>query len=165
MTIGTIQPDQLDGLGRITRDTGLPDDLVSILNELARREDGWSKDAADAAAADTLAEHAFAGKSQDTKVVNKVFYIPDATLTAHDTDYATLEVRERLADGSDGGLIASITTTTADSGSWAAFVAVDFNLESLAARTIAADSSLTIKIAKAASGVVVPAGRLVVEYN
>jgi hypothetical protein len=59
--------------------------------------------------------------------------------------------------------VASITTEVTGSGSWTARVAVPLTLSTTAGSTVLEDlAALTFGIAKAASGVVVPKGRLVI---
>jgi len=166
MSIGTIQADQFDGLARLVRDHGTVH-LADLLNELARRRSHWDKAAADGAAATATTEHAFERKPADSQVVRNVVFVPDAALVAHAANNATIIVRKRKTDGSTPVTVASITTAIAapGSGDWTAFVAVPFVLASEAARSLLLGESLTVEITKATAGVVVPAGRLVVEYN
>jgi len=128
-----------------------------------RRIASLSKDAADGAAATATAEHAIF-KAPEAVTVTKVYFIPDSTLTADDTNYATLLVYRRDGDGTNQVTIGSIQTTiTAGTNDWAAFVAEDFG--SLSNTALTTGQQITVEITKAASGVVVPAGAWQVEYT
>lgn len=121
----------------------------------------YVKVADDALAADTTDETPFFSPINDA-VILSVKYIPNAALTANNTDYATLTVANRDAAGVAVGDIAAITTEITGTGDWVAFVAEDFGV--LANTEVEAGGSVTFEIEKAGSGVVVPAGTLQVEY-
>lgn len=94
-----------------------------------------------------------------------VYYVPLAALTANDTDYATITVSKRTSAGASKTTVATLVTTVAG-GSWTAFARKAFTLTATAADLIVASgSTLTFEIAKAGSGVAVPAGDLVVEFG
>ncbi len=118
----------------------------------------WKKDAADAAAATTTAaNHFFENKTGRQLEVTSVTILPDGTVTANDTNYATITLERE--DGAAGGkeTVAVITTKiTGGSGDWAAGVPVTLTITS-ANRFIDPDAVLSMKIAKAASGVAIPA--------
>lgn len=95
-------------------------------------------------------------------IVLGVRFNPSAALTADNTDYATLTVARRDAAGANAADIAEITTEITGTGDWVAFVAEDF--APLDNTSIVAGGSVTFEIAKAGSGVVVPAGILQVDY-
>lgn len=123
----------------------------------------WDKEAADAAAANVLAEHAIF-RAPAGLTVKAVKYVPDAVLTANDATYATITVQRRAADGTGNVTVASQTTKiTGGSGDWLAFQAVALPL-TVADIVLAAGQILTVEILKASTGVVVPAGQLVIEY-
>lgn len=159
MSFANLSRDAFDGLGKLARDHG-PTDLQAIIDELALRWAMWGKAAADGAAATATAEVPFHSVSTKTQQVLSVTFTPAATLTANDTDYATLTVRKRSALGADGGAVAEVTTKiTGGTGDWVAFKPVTIPLVATEP-TLADGESLTIAIAKAASGVIVPAGVL-----
>lgn len=149
---------RLDGLtGKVTAQAGFASG--QLLHE------DWDKEAADGAAATATAEHALLRASQ-ALVVKSVEFIPDATLTANDATYASIVVQRRNADGSGAVTVASVSTKTSasgGSGNWAAFAAVSLALTA-ANLVLAAGQVLTVEITKASTGVVVPAGKLVVDY-
>lgn len=168
MTLANLQRDDFDGLGKLTRDHGVVPDLEGIVQDLAQRGGEYLKAAADGAAADATAETPFHAVVTKSQTVQSVQYTPAAALTSNDTNFATLQVRLRNADGSDGGLVASETTETAPtggSGNWTAFLAVSIPLLAGATLLLTDGESLTFEITKAAAGVVVPAGSLKVSYK
>jgi hypothetical protein len=121
----------------------------------------YTKEADDGSAAAVTAETPVLSSSGGLQV-QAVRFLPSAALTANNTNYATLTVVNRDAAGSSVGTIAAITTEITGSGDWVAFVLEDFG--TLANATIAAGGTVTFEIEKAASGVVVPAGSLEIEY-
>ena len=165
MTLANIQRDDFDGQGKLARDHG-PVDLAGVVVELAEKQAAWNKDAADGAAGTATAEHAvFRNRTHALKVLG-VTYIPDAALTGHDTNFATIIVRRRTALGADGGIVATQTTKlTGGSGTWVAFVPVAIPLAAPVNVDLAAGQSLTVEIAKAAAGVAVPAGSLLIALS
>ena len=116
---------------------------------------------ADSAAGDATAEHIFL-QAQEALTVTKVFFLPDAALTAVDTNFATLTVYRRDASGGTQVTVASITTQVAD-GNWVAFDGKDLGTITNAA--VATGLVLTWEITKSGSGIIVPAGTLQVEYT
>jgi len=115
--------------------------------------------AVDGAAGTTTAEVAVGVSPQAGKLV-KAYYVAAAGLTAHDTNYATITVSRYTAAGGSKTTIASITTQiTGGSGNWTAFVPVPLTLA--ADNAIPAGALITYEVAKAASGVALPAGSLV----
>ena len=118
----------------------------------------FDKAAADGNASDAFAEHAvYIATGNETFSALK--FMPDAALTAHDTNYATLTVRKRDGAGGAASTVASVTTKiTGGSGDWDAFEAVD--LGTVTGGALAAGTVLTFIIAKSGGGVVVPAGKL-----
>lgn len=114
--------------------------------------------AVDGNASDASAEHAvYIATGNETFSALK--FMPDAALTAHDTNYATLTVKKRDGLGGAASTVASVTTKiTGGSGDWDAFEAVD--LGTVTGGALAAGTVLTFTIAKSGGGVVVPAGKL-----
>jgi len=122
------------------------------------------KVADDAGAANVTVEHIIF-QAQEAVTVTKAFYLPDAALTADDTNYATLIVYRRDSSGGTQASIASKTTKITGGGSndWTAFDGVD--LGTLTNTAIAAGQVITWEITKTLAGVVVPAGTLQIEYT
>lgn len=119
-----------------------------------------TKAADDSLAADTLAVFFF--RAKEARTITAARYIPNSTLTAHDTNYATLTVSVEDGAGGAVGTAASKTTKiTGGSGNWAAGVPVDLALG--AAVTLAAGQVLKFAITKAAAGVVVKSGQLQID--
>lgn len=116
------------------------------------------KAAADSNAGDATAETPL-GVAEEAATVTAVSYLPGDALTAHADNYATLLVSKRAAGGGSKTTVASVTTQIAGSGDWTAWAPVDIPVTSGA---LTAGQGLTFEIAKAGSGVVVPAGKLVV---
>lgn len=123
----------------------------------------WDKAAADAQASDTTAHYFF--RADTARTIKAAWFIPDASLTASDTNYATLTAA--IEDGAGGavGTAASRTTKTtggSGSGNWTAGVPVALTLG--AAVSLTAGQVAKFSIAKTAAGVVVPAGRLQLDF-
>lgn len=119
----------------------------------------WDKAAADGGAGTAFTEHAFWRAAQTCKVIS-VYFVPDAALTANASNNATLTLARRNADGTNQQTIASITTSTTN---WVQFVPVQLTLTAANA-SLLVGQTLTFTITKGGTGVVVPAGRLVVAY-
>ncbi len=123
------------------------------------------KHVADSVAGDTLSEHIVL-QAQDALTVTKIFFLPDAALIANDIDYARITVYRRDSSGGTQSTVATVTTTTGDSGNWVAFDAVDFGAIAMPPQDkVAAGEVLTWEITKVASGVIVPSGTLQIEYT
>lgn len=115
--------------------------------------------AVDGAASTTTAEIAV-GVSPRAGKLFRAYYLPSAGLTAHDTTYATITVSRYTAAGGSKTTIASMTTKiTGGSGDWVAFVPEALTLAADVA--LEAGAIITYEIAKASTGVAVPAGSLV----
>lgn len=115
--------------------------------------------AVDGAAGTTTAEIAVGVCPQASKLV-KAYYISAGTLTAHDTNYATITVSRYTAAGGSKTTIATVTTKiTGGTGDWTACVPVPITIQ--ADNAIPAGALITYEVAKAASGVAIPAGSLV----
>lgn len=124
----------------------------------------YTKLAADAMAADTsdvgISCQVASPYINGAKVIS-VKYLTQANLTAHDTNYATLSlVYDDGAGGSETTVASQTTKITGGSGNWTAGNMIDIPVS--AAIIPAAGKQLRFKIAKAASGVVVPVGVLCV---
>ena len=121
----------------------------------------WLKAAADGAAGDATADTYFFRLPVKAEQA-VVHFLPNNTLTAHDTNFATLNLKE--GDGAGGALVTvasrnTKTTAAGGSGDWVAGVPVSLTISDT---ELAAGSVLAIAITKAAAGVVVPQGELVV---
>lgn len=127
-----------------------------------RRFSHHVKEADDSAAGDATAEIPVF-QAQDAVTITGAFYLPASTLTANDTDYATLLCYRRDSSGGSQATIASVATTTGGSGNWTAFDGV--SLGTLSNTAIASGEMVTFEITKAASGVVVPRGSFQIEYT
>lgn len=126
-----------------------------------RRYQSHQKTAADGAASTATSETAV-GMSVDAVTLEKVYFVPAAALTADDTNYATITASKRASGGGSKTTVASVTTqATGGSGNWTAWAPVEITLAAAPAPTIAALSSFTFEISKTGTGVVVPAGVLV----
>lgn len=125
----------------------------------------WDKAAADGAAGTATAEHVVY-RATGPVIVKSVEYVPDAALTANDTNFATITLSRRNADGTNSVTVASVSTKTTGgggSGNWSQWVSVALALTA-ANVAMVAGQILTIAITKPGAGVVVPAGQLLVDY-
>ncbi len=115
--------------------------------------------AADALAADETLE--------TVEVVDKncritsVQFVPDAALTAHGTNFATLSLV--TVEGSPE-TIATVTTEITGSGNWVAGTPVTLAIDTDADDRLASDV-LALEVLKDGAGVAVPAGILIVKYT
>lgn len=117
----------------------------------------------DGSASAATAESSFARADQAGTVIG-LYFVPDAALTADDTNYATLTVKTRDGAGGAASTVASVTTKiTGGSGDWTAFVPV--SLGTLSNAALAAGALLTFTIAKSGTGVAVPAGQVVAVFQ
>lgn len=93
--------------------------------------------------------------------VVRAIIVSGSTLTADDTDYATITVK--TDDGANGttATAATWTTTTTGTGDWAADTAEVATITAANA-TLVSGGCLHFNIAKAGSGVVVPASKVFV---
>lgn len=120
------------------------------------------KDSADQNGMTVLSEHVFAD-FDSAATVTSVEFLPDAALTANDTNFATLTVYRRDTSGGTQTTIVAATTETTGTGSWTAFDSVD--LGTLSVTALAANEVITWEITKTGAGVVVPSGTLKVSYT
>lgn len=118
------------------------------------------KTAADGSASTATSEVPLGMARRASKVV-AAYYIPASTLTADDTNHATLTISKRAADGGSKTTVASVSTTTTGSGNFVAWVPVPLTVVAADA-SVTALSQLSFEITKPGSGVVVPIGKLVV---
>ena len=88
---------------------------------------------------------------------------PQSTLTAHDSNYATVNVVSADNAAGTAVVMASAATTTTGTGNWAAGVKEAMTVTSTVAdRRFAKGAVLGFSIAKASSGVVVPISSITV---
>ena len=143
----------------------LEGDLESSLSD-AKAEVGkqftvhlkWVKAADDAMASTTTAE-AFVASVPYAGLIKAIYFIPGAAITADASDFATLTVRKYDAAGANDEIVGTLTTELVAGGgigNATAGVRYAFTLVS-AQLPVVAGGSLTFEIAKAMSGVVVPA--------
>lgn len=152
----------VDGVDISTHDHSTSTAQTRLAAKDRRRFAQGEKHAADVAVTDVLAEHMLL-QAQDALTITKCFFLPDAGLTANDTNFATLKVWRRDSAGANQAAIASLATTVAGSGNWTAFDAED--LGSLTNTAIAAGEVVTWEITKTVAGVIVPSGTLQIEYT
>lgn len=118
------------------------------------------KTAADGSASTTTSEVPLGMARRQSKVL-AAYFIPASTLTADDTNYATLTISKRAAGGGSKTTVASASTTTTGTGNFVAWVPVPLTVVTADA-TVTALSQLSFEISKPGTGVVVPIGKLVV---
>jgi len=107
------------------------------------------------------------GRLPGGAVVTAVKYVPSAGLTANSTNYATLTLGSRTSAG--GSLTAVATANTKLSGAggtgdWSAFSPVSIAVTAANA-TVPANGMLTVTAVKSGTGVDIPSGALVIEYQ
>ena len=119
---------------------------------------------ADAMAADTTAARTIAIAPFAARV--KIYFQPDAALTAHASNYATITATKTTAAGASSTTVGTLTTTVASSGNLTALVRKAFVMVTTAGvTTVEAGAAIRVAIAKAASGVVVPNGKFIVHFE
>ena len=125
----------------------------------------FTKSDADSMAADATSE-TYTGVYVPRKAkVKAIYFLPTSGgLTADATDYATITVSKRDSAADNKASLGTITTTVASSGNLTQGVAEAFVLTA-ANVVVAAGSTVTFEIAKAGSGVVVPAGRFILDLE
>lgn len=95
--------------------------------------------------------------------VRAAYFVPDAALTANDTNFASLLVDKRPASAPGTPANVATLTTEVASGSWVAWTAV--SLGTLSNEDFEAGDVFTFEITKDGTGVVVPDGVLVLDYD
>jgi hypothetical protein len=155
-----------DGTG-----SGLDADLLDGMSAAAFAQVGqsmavhWFKESADTLPISATSERVVFVAPENVTITG-VTIEPAATLTASDTNYATITASRRDAAGANRVTVASRTTQTAGSGgtgSWTLFGTV--SLGTLSNTSIAEGEKLTIEITKTGLGVVVPVMMLQIEYT
>lgn len=122
----------------------------------------WVKAAVDAAAGTTLAALPFY-RSKGTRKASAVRIIPAGALTASDTTYATITVGVVDESGASVGDLAILTTVVANSN-WTALAEINLDID-VDIATLLDGYQLTVAIAKASTGVAVPAMLLQVDFD
>jgi hypothetical protein len=182
ITSGTVAEARIDALlardsevfGIVTAadgaSSGLDADLLDGMDSgafaLAGLTDGvqWFKDAADILATTATSEQVVFTAPEDITITD-AFIEPAATLTASDTNYATIVVSRRDANGGNRVTGVSASTQTVGSGgtgSWSAFGTV--SLGSLSNTSLTAGQKLTVEVTKTGLGVSLPILILQIEY-
>lgn len=139
-------------------DFQLVQNSTAAISEEVRDHIGEDK-AQDGAANTTTAENVLGGAVFESGTLVDAYIFPDAALTANDTDYATITISKRDSAGANKTTVATLVTTVAG-GSWVQFARKAFTLSGGGATTIAAGAGFTFEIAKAGSGVQIPACRI-----
>lgn len=134
---------------------------VELLSVAALKQAQYMKVAADGAAGTATTETAFSRISRTGTIVG-AWFVPSSTLTGDASNNATLTLAKRDGAGGGASTVAAITTT-AVAGNWSAFVPV--SLGTLSNASVAAGNVLTFAISKGGTGVVVPAGTLIVAIS
>lgn len=144
-------------LGQINSGPGT--DVSGALRQMvARRSVRVIKAAADSMASDATTEYVIARFPVATKVVSAHFTGASGGIAAHASNTATLTVSKRDGAGGSATPIAAYTSNTAggDVTQWVPKALTVTEADSV----VPAGGILTFKIAKASSGVVVPAGEI-----
>ena len=120
----------------------------------------YKKTAADVAADTTTAATYFWSAPRACKILSASI-LSDGSLTAHDTNYATIEIENKA-----GTVLAVATTEVALSGGTGNWVAgTPAAMDVTANATISAGHALNLVISKAGTGVAVPVSALVLELE
>jgi hypothetical protein len=115
----------------------------------------------DSAASDTLAEHVVHMALGKSIKVLAAKIESDAGLTSNDTTYATITIKQGDGAGGARSSVCSVTTKTSGgggTGNWTAFTVVDMG--TITNATVPLSGIVTVTIAKASTGVQLPAFRL-----
>lgn len=114
-------------------------------------------------AAATLAETAIMSHVGSSRTIKRISITPTAGVTANDTDYATITLKKYDGAGGAAVTLATLVTNVAG-GSWTALVPKAVTLSATGADLVVTNNNVfTITIAKASSGVVIPASVIVIE--
>lgn len=153
--------------GSATAGGGPEIDPIDIENGTSARFVLGPKPSADAMAADaTTAQNIFtvdATSMPNGVKIESVQYLPQGTLTANATNFATLIVEKATGAGA-ATTVASFATDTVTTDDLVALVAKTIPVTA-SASIVAAGQSVSFRITKTASGVAVPAGRFQVNYK
>lgn len=139
-------------------------DPIAVVSAAHSVEFFIDKASADATAATTTTE-TFSGVYAARKgLIKSVVFVPtSAGLTANASNFATITVSKRDAAAGNKTAVATLITTVASSGDLTQGVGKAFvNSATAGALDVVAGGGLTFEIAKTGTGVVVPAGKIVV---
>jgi hypothetical protein len=148
-------------------DADLLDGQTSADFALAGETQGvqWFKESAEAAALTATSERAVF-TAPEAVTITGILIEPAASLTADDTNYATITVARRDATGGNKATVRSLTTQTSGtggSGNWTAFSTI--SVGSFSNTSLSAGQKITIEISKTGLGVAVPVVAVQVQYT
>lgn len=116
-----------------------------------------------AANANTTAQHFFRVPTGQAREVVSVYLLPNSTLTADSSNYATLTIEKE--DGAAGGKT-TVATLATNVTSWATGVPAAFTLSTTKANVLLdAGEVLSVKIVKSGTGVSVPLSHIHAEMR
>lgn len=151
--------------------SGLDADLLDGMSSAAFAQAGdsmaarWFKESADSLATTATSERVVFTAPENVTITS-VTIEPAAALTSSDTNYATITILRRDANGSNPATVIAETTQTiggGGTGNWTAFATV--SLGSLANSSLAAGQKLTIAITKTGLGATLPIMSVQIEYT
>jgi hypothetical protein len=148
---GTLTLQNVDAIDATTRNT-----IATALQSENTPLMVWTYDyAGDAAAADTFAEYPIGGiaMTTDSFVITDINLVPQSSLTADNTNYATITIATRNSSGGVPQDQAEVTTEITGSGDWGAFDKIALTVSDT---TVNNNRGFTIEIAKAGTGVQLP---------
>jgi hypothetical protein len=148
--------------GLLTAHDSSTENVADQLNGLRETAVDYTKEAADAMAADVTAAKYFYVARRDIQVISADF-VSAGTAAANGTNFATIIVNRH--DGAGGSAVVAASASTAAT-SIAAGVPFALTLSTtLTDIQVTAGGVLSFQITKAAAGVVVPAGYVVVRVR
>lgn len=130
----------------------------------------YHKAAADGSASDTMDGKSII-RDKGIQYPQRITIMPMGSLTADNTNYATIQFRKINSGGGEGALIASVTTRvdagTAPTGNWTALTPIEVPVAAFTAGNSRIDEGqgILVKITKSGSGVVVPEVTFYVEVS
>lgn len=104
------------------------------------------------------------GDSADTYDVTEVNVQFDGSVTANDTNFATVTLYKRNADGTSQTKLAEQTTKTSGSGGTGDLSAFEAFTLSISTAAITGGQSLTMEVTKSGTGVDLARGTMAIEY-
>lgn len=148
MSLGDITQQLKPWMRRTLVDDNPDSNNISVAERLTTQLVTFSK-AVDSAGSDT-ADANFARPRGTAKILN-VEFLPDAALTANDTNYKTISVWDGTTT------YATVDTDTGGTGNWTDNTSVDVPVSTA---NVAANTGLRFRMQASGSGVIVPAGTL-----
>lgn len=124
---------------------------------LRQRDMVWRKGSDDAMASTTTAAQAMGYVRVAAKIVRAVYIADTGGVTAHATDYGTINVAKYTAAGGSVTTVAAFASDTVTTDDVTQWVPKDLTVVDAAAELVAL-SALSVAITKAGSGVVFRAG-------